>query len=475
MSLTLDRSYIQQVYQGQGMPIFGEGGLFEKEDNNQYILSIDDDIEIFDKDVFGEDFNLDTAMDKANILNFRKVSSISDEAFESLISNNANLEFYFEAENIRIKKDAFGEKFEKLKRIYSNGKEVNLLLHAGCFSLDVINSLEKIEEMNVFLYGTWEIETILKIVDKVDKGKVYNAKGKNDFSIEGDKEKSLSDDRASKMSKELIELVADTRFVVAREAAKVAAKKIKEKEDIERGIQPEETKFISWDKLDHVGRESMINFVIDQMAEHNFTIKAEVNIDKLKKDESGKLISSNGKLVLNEDCFEKIKLVGVMGLTDILKLLSAEEFGIKYNIKLLKNDKNNRDKVKEAVKKYIAKNWEMVITKKGLQHIISLDNKKLEKLTEGNKDLLELMRKENNIENKVVVENIEEAKQYFANLQAAAEQVGPGGALLLKPDQYTELVKSIKIMGNEYKNKDKKIAIACKKFLNELESYKKGE
>ena len=41
MSLTLDRSYIQQVYQGKGMPIFGEGGLFEKEDNNQYILSID--------------------------------------------------------------------------------------------------------------------------------------------------------------------------------------------------------------------------------------------------------------------------------------------------------------------------------------------------------------------------------------------------------------------------------------------------
>lgn len=419
-------------------------------ENGHYVLNQDYDEIIGEnvfEDIFNDTFKFDEQVKGLNKINFNKIKKIGEDCFYKLESDNPELEFYFDEDTIRIEQRAFGDSFKRLNKIGGyNNKSIELSLHSGCFTNfeEIMQNIKEFENVNIYLYGAWTKKHLKLLMAKIKTGKIYKATDDDKFEID-EKFDKLDPESLSKLSKSMISAIVISKdmadnLIQSKKAAKGDKKK-------------EESAFTSWDKLGET-RKAMVDFVIDKMVENNFTIKADVKNVKINEN----------KLVLDKDCFEKIKLVSAQtGILDILKLLSEKEI----EGKLLKNDKNNRDKAKEAVKNYIKENWEKVISKSGIEHILSLDDDELEKLTEGNEETLRAIQKKNNIRKKMDDSALEEAKQRVGSLIEMSKQ-NNSSTIGLPAEEWEKMIKSLMIMGNEYKHKNKEIAIHCKKCIQDI-------
>ena len=428
-------------------------GLFELDSSGTiYRFAIeDDDINLYEDNILGDNFDLDEAMDGVKILNFNKVKTISKGAFESLVSTQ-DLEFYFEGEQIRIEEGAFGDSFQKLKKIKGLSGRLSLLLYNNCFKKfkDIIAELE-FENVDIYLYGKgWKKENIEKLIENIkDDGKIHAPKEEGEFEIV-EKFKELDDASLAKLSKNMIAAILEG--VDNKESAKTlkTTRGITNKRNTDDNIR-------SWDKLDGAVQKEMMKAILAGMKKKGITIKAEVDAAKVKVE--------GGKLILPEACFDSISLLGD-GMLDILRGLSKNKtLGFS-----LKNKKENRDTVKEAVKTYIAKNWNYVTGKGeeelGMDYELLMDDQELLNSGLSPEELLKV-RQENSIESKALVEDLDAAKQNVANFLAGVKE-NEGGLIGLPLEECKRLRKSYMLIGKEYKHKDKEIVLQCKECIKIL-------
>ncbi len=431
----------------------GDDGVFVLDSAGKtYRFSIeDDDINLYEDNILGDNLDLGKAMGSAEILNFNKVKTISKGAFESLILNGKDLEFDFEGQQIRIEEEAFGENFQTLKKIKGLNGRLNLLLYNNCFKKfkDIIAELE-FENVDIYLYGKgWSKENIAKIIEHIGDGKIYAPEGEGKFEI-AEKFDKLDADSLSKLSKSMIDAIVEN----ISDEDKKEAKAIKNQKKKEGKFRTKEKKGCSWDKFGAM-RMAAITVVIEELKKNEFTIKADIDVNKAS--------IKDGKLELTEGCFNDISLIcDSMKISDVLKLLCTK--GV--NGQLLKDDKNNRDKAKQAVKDYIMKNWTYVTKQVGIDYIILMNNEDLAKLTQD-PEVLSKIRQENNIAAKVDVENTEDAKQNISNLMAAVSKIG-SDTVFLTEEECKRMRKSYILIGKEYKHKNKKIALQCKKCIEDI-------
>ena len=445
-------------YQGH---IFGEGEkcLF-RFDGESYRFAIeDDDIDLYDDNILGVNFDLKKAMGDVKILNFNKVKTISEKAFDTLLYDESGLQFHFEGEQIRIREGAFGENFQQLSLIKGLNGKLDLILHSGCFNKfnEIIDGLE-FENVNIYLYGKWSKKIIWKLIEKIKDGKIHAASEEGKFKID-EKFDKLDSETLEKLSKNMIDAIVEN-------ASEVQATRRENK----KGKTRVDTIFASWNKLKKESAENgnvckkMIDFVINKMAEENFLVKAKVNIDETEVKE-GKLELNNAK------CFEEIKLISEdKGLISVLKLLSNENNKSQFNGKLLKNDKKNRDAVKDEVKQYIKSNWTKVI-ETGIRYSIILDNDKLKEKLNGNEAALKEIQEENRIMDKKTVDNIETAEKYVGEL---IEKVKKMKEVKMKISEGKEIIQSLIVIGKEYKHKNKKLVKCCYECIKSLKSDMKN-
>ncbi len=441
--------------------VFSEGKEGEEKgvfvlSGDTYRFSIEDtDINLYEDDILGVDLDLGKAMGDIRKLNFNKVKTISKNAFKTLVGVDG-LEFYFEGEQIRIEEEAFGDKFRGLVKMEGVDGQVDLLLHNNCFVnfSDVINGIQEFKNIDIYLYGEeWKKENIKKLIARIGDGKIRVPEKEGKFKIAANekfKEDELDGAALEKLSKNMIAAVLEGV------GDKASAKKLKEAKGASNNKKEKKANVVSWDKLNKAIRLAMRNFVIDEMKEKGIIIKADVDAEKVTIDE--------GKLVLDghKECFKKISLVGD-GMLDILKVLSTKGVGGT----LLKDDKKNRDKVKEAIKEYIMDHWTYVTKEKKIEYDISMDDQKLLSLGRVKPDELNKIKEENNMESKAVVEDLDAAKQNVANFLAAIEQ--NGGKMFYGPiEEFKRMRKSYMLIGKEYKHKDKEIVLQCKQCIKAL-------
>ena len=435
-------------------------GLFELDSSGTiYRFAIeDDDINLYEDNILGDNFDLEKAMGGVKILNFNKVKTISKGAFESLVSTQ-DLEFYFEGEQIRIEEGAFGGNFQKLKKIKGLNGRLDLLLHNNCFKNfnDIIKELE-FENVDIYLYGDkWSKDNIENLIKHINGGKIHAPEEEGKFKI-AEKFKELKDEFLASLSKNMIAAILEGVN------DKKDAKALKDTKEISNKRNKDEN-VVSWDKLNDAIRVVMLGKVVNGMKEKGIIIKAEVDVKKARV--------SKGKLILTKDCFDKISLIGD-GMLDILKGLSDKKHPTSG--KLLKNDKKNRDRVKEAVKNYIVENWTYVTEELKVEYKVVMDNEELEKLKGLSEEELSKIRQENNIAAvaKVNVESVEDAKKNIGDVMAVVKETGLE-KIPLNKEQCIMLRKSYILLGKEYKHKDKKVALQCKKCIEDInEALKKG-
>ncbi len=137
---------------------------------------------------------------------------------------------------------------------------------------------------------------------------------------------------------------------------------------------------------------------------------------------------------------------------------------------MLKNDKKNRDAVKDEVKQYIKSNWTKVI-ETGIRYSIILDNDKLKEKLNGNEAALKEIQEENRIMDKKTVDNIETAEKYVGEL---IEKVKKMKEVKMKISEGKEIIQSLIVIGKEYKHKNKKLVKCCYECIKSLKSDMKN-
>ena len=447
-------------------------GLFHIEDG-MYKLSGDYD-EIKGGSIFKEEFDLNDAMKKGgsdtDFINFNQIKEMETLSFKNLKSTNADLEFYFESdEAIRLAPFTFGANFTSLKAIKGNNKKVQLVLCSNTFENEnVLQNIEDIKDVRrLYLYGEWDKGTFKKLAGAIkDDGKIYEDKDAEEkFSLDGKFEKSdFGEDLLTKLSKDMISNVIqgtisedEKNAIKSKRKEKVKAIKAEngEADGKKTEEQGKEQGFFSWNDIvkDHGAVcGAMFKFVLGQMKEKGISIKATLIAEKVGLDESGEPI-------LSPDCFEDIKLIGAGVVIKILKMLSEKWEEGASTIKL-KNDKNNRDKFRIALKEHIKSNWA--------------------ESTKGIKTNLVMIGKVNNeIANKLgatskeVIENVEDANKYMSDVLQGADILDKG--CKFERSQVETMIDCLKQIGKSYKeakNKEKtKDCIIC---IERLKSALKG-
>ncbi len=201
-----------------------------------------------------------------------------------------------------------------------------------------------------------------------------------------------------------------------------------------------------WENLGKNKRIKVIKSIIEELNNKNFTIAAHIDIDKAK--------IKNDKLVLKgEECFDgDIKLVNAdASLVDILKSVCE-----KNN---LKNDPKNRNSVKKDTKEYIKKNWGKVTE----------NNKQIETSITVTKGSLDYKKEAFLLRNKTKISlNTTDASDISDQLERLKTTTG---------NSINKIMKTIYILGKEYKKKDKEISKNCKIVIRYIQKncMNKGE
>ncbi len=422
----------------------GEKGCLFELDGNKYKLQGGYD-EITGGSLFDNEFDLDGVTTNTKIINFNEVKRIEPKSFESLKSESDQLEFYFESDEV-IKLDpyAFGSDFSKLRAMKGNNKKVEIMLSSETFeNHNVITNMEAIEDVDLYLHGEWTKEELKKIIEIIENGKIYQASGKNFELLDGKfTSEDLTEDQLNKLNNRFI------RLIMEKETADSLVKDKKEKK------QEEEKEFYSWNNLEK-DHKNMIDFVLDTMAKNNLYIRLTVDANKAK-------IQGNS-MAIDEECVTNVKLInGNISILDVLKMLSNT--GV--NGKKLKNNKENRDAAKGAVKEYIRKNIRQVALKIRIKYdIINGEKKGLKKGSQGN----------GIIGVRDGISNITEANECLSNVIKSLsidKNMFMGGGNIIDEIMTRELIDSLKIIGEKHKkDKDKTLVKLCISCIREL---KKG-
>ncbi len=412
--------------------------LFER-DGNVYKLPGDYD-EITGDSLFDEEFDLQAVIgNNETIINFNNVKKIDTKSFENLKFESGELEFYFESgEVIKLEPYAFGNKFSKLNAIKGNSKTVEITMSSETFeNHDVIKNMQVIDNVNLYLYGEWTKEELKKLIEIVENGKIYRALSKN-FELSDGKftSEDLTENQLNKLNNRFIKLIME------KETANSLVKDKKEKKP------KEEKEFYSWNNLDANTRDEMINFIISEIKRNNITIKVTIDADKAE-------VSDDGYIYLHEKSFNDIKFInGDKSLLDILKTLSNK----KINGQKLKNNKENRDALKEAVKKYIIKEWESIISNKIKYNIVVING-------EGKN-----IKTNDNISLKITIIDTIAANDYLSSfLENEEKMVQDDGKKKVSKSEIETIIDCLKVIGEEHKkDKDKELAKLCISCIKDL-------
>ncbi len=397
----------------------GESPLFKIEEND--ICTLNEKFDIIDENAFNGEYLGKVFKEKeVKKMNFNKINLIRRNAFK-LFNYEEMLEIYFDPEDsnegIKIEEGAF-EDFKKVDMMSGfDSKKVSLMLYKESFGNGFYESLVELKNLSMYLRGDgWEDEDI----------KAFKERGKENFEVY-DREYNL--------------VIGEG--LAKEDASKTSEAKVDAKKDVEAKGKPEvnEKKYKTWDEI--VDKDGMISFVIDQLVEKEFRIKADVDIDKA--------IETDGEIKLPKQCFVDIKLVSASGgIVEVLKLLSKERKG--KDDELLQGDPKNRNLVKNAVKEYIKGHWDKVI-KTGIEYNV--------KIVKGN---VEEKIKDEGARKKFLDENnagsggvkgVDDVKEYIYDIVTKKVEE-------INQQDIKNIIKNVSIIAKESKKEDKKLYDLCK-------------